>query len=169
MIKNKKHFIWTIVIAAIALAINTFIIVQSCLNGNQSTQSSGIVVTVFKSVINFFHKDAINESNIGTLTHVTRKLVGHYGLFVFSGLSSSLAIHFASYYLKNYKWWYGLIFSLFFGLCLAGVTELIQSFIPSRSGEVVDVLIDYSGYVTGTGIIVLILFLITKKHKPKEN
>lgn len=169
MIANKKHFIWTIVIASIAIAINVFIIVQSCLNGIKSTNSSGIVVNILKSIINAFSKDAINEGNIDSFTHVVRKLVGHFGLFVCSGLSSSLAIHFASYYLKRYQWWYGLIFTLFFGLFLAGLTELIQSFIPDRSGQLTDVLIDYSGYILGTGIIVLIVFLVSRKKKHQEN
>ena len=165
MISNKKHFIWTIVIVAIAIAINIFIIIQSCLNGVRSTSSSGWVVTLFKNIINTFSKDAINDGNISTFTYVIRKLIGHFGLFVLSGVSSTLALHFASYYLKNYKWWYGLVFTLFFGLFLAGLTELIQSFIPSRSGEVLDVLIDFSGYVLGTGIIVLILFLTNRKKQ----
>ena len=70
-----------------------------------------------------------------------------------------------TYYLKKYKHWYGLVFSLFFGLFIAGLTEVIQSFIPGRSGEIVDVLIDYGGYILGTGIIVLIVLLKEKKNK----
>ncbi len=165
MIKNKKHFIFTIVVATIALAINVFIIVHSCLNGMRSTEESGKIVNLLKSIINAFSKDAINDSNIDSFSHVVRKLVGHFGLFVFSGGSSSWAFHLSSYYLKKYRWWYGLIFTLFFGLFLAGLTELIQVFIPGRAGQFTDVLIDYSGYILGTGIVVLILFILYKNGK----
>ena len=51
MIKNKKHFIFTIVVATIALAINVFIVVHSCLNGMRSTEESGKIVNLLKSII----------------------------------------------------------------------------------------------------------------------
>ena len=165
MIKNKKHFIFTVVVATLAVAINIFIIVHSCLNAAQSTNQSGWVVTMLKTIINSFSKDAINDGNINTFTHVVRKLIGHFGLFVFSGGFSTWAIHLSSYYLKKYKWWYDLIFTLFFGLFLASLTELIQTFVPGRSGQITDVLIDFSGYILGTGIVVLILFILYKKGK----
>ena len=145
-----------------------FIILQSCLNGDRSTESSGFVVELFKSLINIFSKNAINENNIGTFTQVIRKLIGHFGLFAVDGLISSWAIYLSSAYIKKYKQLYGLLFSLFslfFGLFIAGLTEVIQSFIPSRSGEIVDVLIDFSGYLLGTGIIALIIFLRYKRTK----
>ena len=165
MIKNKKHFIFTIVVVTLAVAINVFIIVHSCLNGKLSTNESGKIVALLKTIINAFGKDAINEGNIDTFTHVVRKLVGHFGLFVFSGAFSTWAFHLSSYYLNKYKWWYGLIFTLFFGLFLASLTELIQTFVPGRSGQITDVLIDYSGYILGTGIVVLISFILYKKGK----
>ena len=158
--RSKKHLIWTIIIASIATFINVFIIVQSCLNGVKSTSSSSLVVDIFKGIINFFNKDAINESNIGTFTQVIRKVVGHFGLFVLSGFFTSLAIHLGSYYLKKYQWLYGFAFTLFFGLFLAGLTELIQSFIPTRSGEIRDVLIDFSGFIVGLGFASIINYHI---------
>ncbi len=165
--KDKKYLILTIIVTALAIAFNIFIVVQASLNGSMSTSSSGIAVNFFKSIINAFHKDAINESNIDTFRHVIRKLIGHFSFFMISGLLSSLAIHLSSAYLNKYKYWYGVIFSLCFGLFLAGLTELIQSFIPSRSGQITDVLIDFSGYILGTGIIVLIVFLVIRQHKKK--
>lgn len=163
--KNKRYLVATIIVAVLAVSLNLFIILQSCLNGDRSTESSGFVVELFKSIINAFHKETINDSNIGTFTHVIRKLVGHFGLFLVDGMITSWSIYLFSYYLKKYKHWYGLVFSLFFGLFIAGLTEVIQSFIPGRSGEIVDVLIDYGGYILGTGIIVLIVLLKEKKNK----
>lgn len=163
--KNKRYLIATIIVGCLAISINLFIILQSCLNGDRSTESSGFVVELFKSLINIFSKNAINENNIGTFTQVIRKLIGHFGLFAVDGLISSWAIYLSSAYIKKYKHLYGLLFSLFFGLFIAGLTEVIQSFIPSRSGEIVDVLIDFSGYLLGTGIIALIIFLRYKRTK----
>ena len=48
------------------------------------------------------------------------------------------------------------------------ITELIQLNMPGRSGELLDVLIDFSGYIFGFLIILLIVFLILKHQKKKE-
>ena len=167
-IQNKKRFILSIAIGVFALAINVFIIVQACLDGMRSTESSGIVVDLLKGMINGISPNAINDGNINTFTHVIRKLVGHFGLFAFSGVFTSWSIHLGSYYLKKYQWYMGLVFTLCFGMFLAGLTELIQSFVPERSGQFTDVLIDFAGYILGTGIVVLILFIIYKVNKKKS-
>ena len=164
---NKRYLIATIIVISLAVLVNTFIITQSCLNGFYSSRSSGTVVNLFKAIINSFKKDTINDTNIETFTLVIRKLIGHFGLFVISGIASSSALHMSSRYLKNYKHYMGIIFSLSFGLFMSGLTELIQSFIPDRSGQIVDVLIDFGGYILGLGLVILIVFIIIKK-KNKE-
>ncbi|MBO4856314.1 MAG: hypothetical protein J5511_02965, partial [Bacilli bacterium] len=70
--QSKKHLIFTIVVGVLALAMNVFIIVQSCLNGPRSSESSGILVNLLKSFINFFNKETINEDNIEAFTGVVR-------------------------------------------------------------------------------------------------
>lgn len=159
--KNKKHFIFTIIVSALAIAINVFIIVQSCLNGEASTASSGIVVNVLKTMFQ------VKEENLGVVTTLVRKLIGHFGFFVISGGLTSWSVYLISFYIKGYKSWLGISFSLFFGLFLAGLTELIQTFIPGRSGQFTDVLIDYSGYILGTLIVIFVIFFIAI-HKDKK-
>ena len=161
--KNKKHFIFTLIVTLLAIAINVFIIVQSSLNGEESTASSGMVVNVLKTIFQ------VKEENLGVVTTLVRKLIGHFFLFVLSGSLSSWSIYLISFYIKRYKSWFGISFSLFFGLFLAGLTELIQTFTPGRSGQFTDVLIDYSGYILGTFIVLLLIFLIiVHKNKKKE-
>ena len=165
---NKRYLIATIIISSLAVLFNAFIIMQSCLDGLRSSASSGLVVNLLKAIINGIHKDAINEANIDTFTYVIRKLIGHFGFFLISGVLTSLSIHMVSKYLKQYRYYMGIIFSLSLGLFLSGLTELIQIFIPDRSGEVVDVHIDFGGYALGTGILILILFLIIRHQKQKS-
>lgn len=167
--KRKFHIVLTIIVFALSIAMNAFIIVQSCLYSAMSTSSSGLAVNILKAIINAFHNNAINEDNIGTFTYVIRKLIGHFGFFTISGLLTSWAIYLLSYYLKKYKHYMGIIFSLCFGLFLAGLTELIQSFIPDRSGQISDVLIDFGGYILGMGIIILIVFILLHHQRNKEN
>ena len=166
--ENKRYFIAVIILTSLAVIINAFIIVQSCLNGARSTESSGFVVNLLKSIINGISPNAINDGNIETFSGVIRKLVGHFGLFLVSGLLTSSALYLWIKELSWYKNYLFLCISLGFGFVLAGLTEIIQLFVPNRSGEFTDVLIDFSGYILGLGIIVLVAFLVYRHNKNKE-
>ena len=158
---KRKDKILAYTFSILAVALSVFIIIQSCLDGGESTGQSSWVVELCKNVINFVIKDAINESNIGTFTTVIRKLVGHFSLFLVDGVFVYLSLY---YWLKEKKDMITLLlFTLIFGLLLASLSEFIQSFVPGRSGELLDVLIDYGGYLLGTGITYLITYLIKKK------
>ena len=166
--ENKRYFIAVIILTSLAVIVNVFIIVQSCLNGARSTESSGFVVNLLKSIINGISPNVINDGNIETFSGVIRKLVGHFGLFLVSGLLTSSALYLWIKELSWYKNYRFLCISLGFGFLLAGLTEIIQLFVPNRSGQFTDVLIDFSGYILGLGIIVLIAFLVYRHNKKKE-
>lgn len=144
------------------MAINVFIIVNSCLPGQQSTNASNFIVEPVKNIINSIKADTINETNIQQFSSVIRKLVGHFSLFVLSGVFTTLTIKFF-YYDENEKLWQLCFISCIFGIFLASLTEIIQTFVPGRSGEFGDVLIDFSGYLLAFLIIVLIVYLKNKK------
>ena len=158
MNKRKEAAKW--ILFALAILLNAFIIINSCMNGNQSSAESGRVTNIIKNIINFFIHNAINDSNYETFHGVIRKLVGHFGLFLLDGVIVSWDIHF----LIQKKWWIKLIITLSFGLLIAILTEVIQLAVPGRAGSALDILIDYSGYIIGTGIILLI-FLGINRHK----
>lgn len=165
MTVSKKYLVWTIIVSVLAIAINIFIIVHSCLNASQSSEASGGVVLLFKNIINFFKPGAINDGNIDTFSGFIRKAVGHFGLFMVSGLLSSLSIYLVFKPMKWSKHYLLVIMGLSFGLLMGIITEVIQLNVEGRSGEFTDVLIDFSGYLLGALIIGLILFLILRKQK----
>lgn len=158
MNKRKEATKW--ILFALAILLNAFIIINSCMNGNQSSAESGRVTNIIKNIINFFIHNAINDSNYEAFHGVIRKLVGHFGLFLLDGVIVSWDIHF----LIQKKWWIKLIITLSFGLLIAILTEAIQLAVPGRAGSALDILIDYSGYIIGAGIILLI-FLGINRHK----
>jgi VanZ family protein len=57
---------------------------------------------------------------------------------------------------------------ILYGFLFAGLTEIIQLYTPGRAGVMSDVFIDYSGYMTSVGIIVLIYFIIEYIKFKKE-
>ena len=165
MKKSKTYLVWTIIVCLFALAINIFIIVHSCLNASESTNASNGVVEVLQNIINAIFPNAITPSNHDAFAAFIRKAVGHFGLFMVSGSLTSLAIYLALDPLKKFKYWMLIIMSLGFGLFMGILTEIIQLNVDGRSGEFTDVLIDFSGYLLGFLIILLILFLIIRKQK----
>ena len=141
---------------------------HSCLDAAKSTEASSGVVQVTEDVVNTVSPGTITPENHESFASFIRKAFGHFGLFVISGLLSSLAIYFAFNPLKWSKYWLLIIIALAFGLAMGITTELIQLNVPGRSGEFKDVLIDFSGYVFGFLVILLILFLVIRKQNKKH-
>lgn len=163
---SKLYWFITVVVIILAVAINGYIIMHSCLDAIESTKASSQVVEVAEDVVNTVRPDTITPENHESFATFIRKAFGHFGLFMVSGLLSSLALYLS---LSPFGWckhYMNAMFSLVFGLFMGIITEMIQLTVPGRSGEVLDVLIDFSGYLLGSLIIGLILFLVIRKiHK----
>ena len=169
MKKSKLDLILMIVFTVLALAINAYIIYHSCLNGAQSSQASQGVVEVSEEVVNTVRPGTVTPENYNAFATFIRKSLGHFGLFVVSGIFSSISIY---YIFKDFKWikhFLNTIFALSFGLIIAMTTEIIQLNVPDRSGEFTDVLIDYSGYLLGAFLVGLVLFLVIRHQRKKQD
>ena len=164
---SKKYLIFTIIICVLAVAINAYIIMHSCLDAAQSTEASNGVVEVSEEVVNTISPGTVTPENHDSFATFIRKLFGHFGLFVISGLLSSLAIYLSLNPQKWSKYYWLIIISLGFGLFMGSLTEIIQLNVPGRSGQFTDVLIDFGGYLLGFLLILLILFLIIRKQNTK--
>ena len=165
---SKKYWIWTIIVIVLAVAINAYIIMHSCLDAAASTQQSQGVVEVSEEVVNTISPGTVTPENHDSFATFIRKAFGHFGLFVISGLLSSLATYLLINPFKWSKHYLTVIIGLAFGLIIAITTEIIQLNVPGRSGEFADVLIDFSGYLLGALIIGLILFLVIRHLRKKE-
>ena len=163
MKETKSKKIIKLIVLAFAIAINVFIIVNACIPGAQSSKESSWIVEPAANIINAIKADTINASNYDSFSSFIRKFVGHFSLFGLSGVLSTLSYKFFVYD-KSLKLSFFIIFSSITGLFLAILTEFIQLLVPGRSGEVLDVLIDLSGYFIGLLIIVLIVYVLKKRN-----
>ena len=141
---------------------------HSCLDAKQSTEASQGVVEVSEEVVNTVSPGTVTPENHDSFATFIRKLFGHFGLFVISGLLSSLAVFFVFNPQKWSNYYLLIIISLGFGLLMGITTELIQLNVPGRSGEFNDVLIDFGGYLLGFLIVLLILFLVIRRSLKKQ-
>lgn len=113
-------------------------------------------------------KQVINEKNFDSFASFMRKAAGHMGLFLVTAISG-----FVFFYLfledSKHRFLYAVLFTLGFGILFAGISEFIQYFVPSRSGEIADVGIDTIGTVLGIGLSSAVTALILWIKKKKEN
>lgn len=124
-------------------------------------------VTSLKDVTEITVKPAgaINKENYEDVNLTIRKSIGHALLFAVTQVFTFLAVYM---FLPKMKWWQLALISLGIGLFVASISELIQFFIPLRSGKFIDVLIDAAGIVTGLAITLGTLILV-KDHKNKKD
>ena len=110
---------------------------------------------------------AINKENYEDINLTIRKSIGHALLFAITQVFTFLAFYM---FLPNMKWWQVALISLATGLLIASISELIQFFIPLRSGKFIDVLIDMAGVSTGLTLTLGFTLLIrnNKKKKPQS-
>ena len=96
------------------------------------------------------------------LSMIVPKILGHLAMFFVEGI---LAMWVALNYHSKKKIINIIIFASI-GLILAMLTEIIQLFIPGRSGRAMDVLIDFTGYIIGLIVLwgVYLIFKKIKKH-----
>ena len=100
-----------------------------------------------------------------------RKFGGHFLLFLVTAIAG--LIFFYTYFEEYIKLYIYLPATLIIGFATAGLSELIQLIVNifggSRSGSMVDVGIDFFGYVIGTLLTFLVITLIhfIKKKKNK--
>ena len=117
-------------------------------NGNESSNQSNFIVKIVLEFININHE---------TLSFMIRKIahMSEYAILL-------LFIYYGLYKTITYK--YQLLISLLITFIYACSDEFHQLFIPGRSGQFMDVLIDTSGAL----IMLLIIYLWQKRKKPNQ-
>jgi len=114
-------------------------------------------------------KDIIQ--NLNDFLFKVRKSLGHFGVFLVLAVFASLSLFM---YFPNHKWYHILIkvVTIFaFGFGFGAFTEYLQTLTPGRCGTMSDILIDFTGYSIGSGIlcIIFITLLVIKHIKMKKN
>lgn len=134
--KNKK-----LVLAWILLVLwMAFIFYMSSCNGNVSSDQSGTIAYVLHNILSINYSDK--------LIFIIRKCA-HVSEFFILGI---LVINLVSKYNVKHIYFISFIISVLY----ASSDEFHQLFVPGRSGQVTDVLIDLIGVVLG----LLLVFLI---------
>lgn len=119
--------------------------------------------------IEFTAQKKINDENFSDFHGFIRKFAGHFALFMVTAIFGTMFFYLFIEDIK--KLWLSFTLSMAAGFFLAGLSEFIQHFLPSRGGTMLDVGIDSLGYVIGAILtigVILLIRLISKKIKQKK-
>ena len=146
---KKKIIFWILT----ALFI-VFIFSNSFKAAEVSKLDSGFVMELVNKIVSFFSPGV-------TVSHQFVRKAAHFSEYAFLGL---LVLNLYVAYEEKFS----KIFSfLFIGLSVSVTDETIQLFASGRSGEVADILLDFSGFIIGmifTRIFITLLRVIRKKE-----
>lgn len=154
MKKNKK----------IILIILTMIwmLVIFWFSSQNSTQSSGTSERVIKAVLKVVGNVEQEQEKIivEQMQHIVRKMA-HFSIYMVGGI---LLINLVNTYTGKRAWLYAWLI----GTTYAITDEIHQYFVPGRSCEIKDVLIDSSGVIIGIVVVVLMRSILTKLERTIE-
>ena len=145
-----------IVFSIIYIILIVFCFFNSLQSANASSEMSGGITNY---IVIFIEKILSNDNLDYNIIHiVVRKVIGHYLYHVLVG---TVGIIVYLLFLNNHK--KSFIVAITVSLMLSIISELLQLFAEGRSFSVFDILINYSGFITG-----IICFEIGYKIKKQK-
>lgn len=156
---NNRTLIPAIVFLIFAVFWSFFIWSFSLKDAADSTADSDKVVELVNEVI---EQVTGKESQVGS--YIIRKL-GHFSEFCVLGILLFCTVHFfgARGVLRRY------LFASAPGLAVAVTDECIQLFSKGRSAQLTDVLLDFSGVLSGLTLSMIVLWFFYKYIRKKKD
>ncbi len=157
----KISTIFSLLLVSLWLILIFFLSSQPATQSNQSSLrvTEMIVTTVAKVIVPEIGTQQL-EQIVYQFNNLVRKLA-HGGLFFVLGILLVCAL--VKMGIKDPKTYF---LAFLFCLLYSGSDELHQLFVPGRSGQLTDIVIDVSGAAVGIGIYWL--YWRKKNHKRKE-
>lgn len=152
ILKNKYSIICGILVILWMISVFLFSNQASV----ESTTTSGNFITHFVTFFNSYLSEEKIQEIVNILQPIVRKLA-HFSLYTLGGIL--IATFF--YTLKS-KVVYVKSYSIALGSIYACTDEIHQLYVPGRSGEIRDILIDTVGIIFGVFIVVVIRLLVKR-------
>ncbi|MGN0509671.1 MAG: VanZ family protein [Ruminococcus sp.] len=151
MKKSQTSLRFRVIVFILTVGMIAFAFIHSSMPADLSGEESESVMGVLQYILDFLGFSA-------ELTdHIVRK-AAHFAEYTVIGmLLVSCAYSFSR--TKPYRYYSQILFA---GLATAVIDETIQLNVPGRSGQITDVLLDFSGVITGA-VIMLLIYLIYRK------
>ena len=128
-----------------------FIFSMSSQNSTVSSNTSGGTIRMIMSTVPKFDEQSeeVQDEIVESLQYITRKSAHFIGYMILGILAILL---FLQYENIKYKGWSAFLLSVLYAIS----DEIHQLFVPGRSGQVKDVLIDSCGAALGIVMVILV-------------
>lgn len=163
----KKNRVVVIRIILILLTVSTMagIFILSADNANESSGKSSFFVD--RLIGGILTKFDFSEEEIENVLYISTVIVRKTAHFTeYAVLGFLLASVFSSFYLKQKN---SFILSFLIGSAYAVSDEIHQRFVPGRSCQIKDMVIDSLGVMCGILFLLLIIYLLRLKQKKKNH
>lgn len=161
--KNKR--LQRIIGIILTILVMIFIFTMSAQDSKTSSNTSGSVIVFIAKILTADFELLSPESQaqiISSYQFVVRK-IAHFSIYLVLGLCVSVF----TFTFERIKRFWQYFLSAGIALLYAISDEIHQLYVPGRVGAITDVLIDFSGTITGLLLLFLIL-LIIKVSKNKK-
>lgn len=152
----KKNAVISAAMTAVTVLFIALIFIHSSMTADESDGESLAALDLISDIFRRF------GISLELTKHIIRK-TAHFCEFALLGVLSTVTVY--SYIKKPLNNMTTVCF-----ICLATATadEAIQLFVPGRAGMVQDIVLDFSGALTGTLIATAILLVIISVRKKKS-
>ncbi|MBQ7699856.1 MAG: VanZ family protein [Clostridia bacterium] len=157
------------VLKAVFIAATVFLLVFIfVMSAEPAEESAEISLSVDFTLCRLFRPDfdSLSEEEQLKIAAKTDHFVRKTAHFLeFTALGALIC---ADFLLFDIKWYKSLIFALLSGAAVAASDEIHQIFVAGRSCEIKDMLLDFTGVLTGCLISLLILFITVSIKKKRS-
>ncbi|MBO4323217.1 MAG: VanZ family protein [Clostridia bacterium] len=164
---SKRSFkTWRIIFSALYIGLAIFAIVQAVLPGETSAAESRTFTSITTQTIFGEEVETVkvlnNSLTFKEFTAFLRKVIGHFAYFAAMGIFGFLAL-FRSVRTKKV-----VIIDLLATFFVAGLTEFLQIFLPTRVGLFSDFVLDGQGAIAAIAISCAVIAVRSKLNKGKR-
>lgn len=153
-----KYISWVPVVI-IMVTIFLFSSKPAVISQESSLLITRAIVNAYENITNVTIETSNRLQVLSSLDHVVRK-TAHF--LEYAALAASLVLHFTIWKVEVRR---KLIFSILITSVYAMTDEFHQTFIPGRSGQVSDMLLDSCGGITGALLFLLLIIIVRKKKR----
>lgn len=151
MKKSQTSLRFRVIVFILTAGMIAFAFIHSSMPADLSSEESEGVMVILQNILDFF------GFSTELTDHIVRK-AAHFAEYTAIGmLLVSCAYSFSR--TKPYRYYSQILFA---GLATAVIDETIQLNVAGRSGQITDVLLDFSGVITGA-VFMLLFYMIYRK------
>lgn len=149
----KKIILWILVISCMGTIF--------FLSSQEATESSNLSKGFISQIVEFFDvRNTLSESEIAEISITLNNIVrtgAHFTIYAILGFLVAFLLSEYKYYGKKQ-----IVYSVLCSFLYACTDELHQHFVPGRSAQLIDLIVDTVGALFGTIIAIIIVKIIRK-------